>query len=30
MITIVVYRYLGVDATPLWGKICLIPSLTRL
>ena len=26
MITIVVYRHIGVDATPQWGKICLTPT----
>ena len=30
IITIVVYRHIGVYATPQWGEICLTPPLTQL
>ena len=30
MITIVVYRHIGVYATPQWGKIGMTPPLTQL
>ena len=30
MINIVIFRHMGVDAIPQWGKICLTAAFTQL